>query len=137
MHIMIVDYLYSLVRGSLIIIRWKVQSPVARGLGAQVRAVEVCVRSRVIRLHILHHRNVTVKGLGPCSSIQVLYYLDGCVKMLSLGHFHFFHFFCNDVFIVLRYKKLHAALARAKTKPINNPTARFTSSCEKSNTTSP
>jgi len=49
----------------------------------------------------------------------------------------FFSFFCNHVFIVLRYKKLHAALAMAKTKPINNPTARFTSSWEKSNNPSP
>ena len=31
-----------------------------------------------------------------------------------------FCFFCYDVFIVLRYKKLHAALAMAKTKPINH-----------------
>ena len=48
----------------------------------------------------------------------------------------FFFFFCNHVFIVLRYKKLHAALAMAKTKAINNPTSRFTSSWEKSNTSS-
>jgi len=42
------------------------------------------------------------------------------VRGLSLGRFLFFFFFCNHVFIVLRYKKLHAALAMAKTKPINN-----------------
>jgi len=48
-----------------------------------------------------------------------------------------FFFFCNHVFIVLWYKKLHAALAMAKTKPIKNPTARFTSSWETSNTPSP
>jgi len=43
------------------------------------------------------------------------------VRVLSFGRFFvFFLFFCNHVFIVLRYKKLHAALAMAKTKPINN-----------------
>jgi len=35
-------------------------------------------------------------------------------------YFFIFYFFYNHVFIVLRYKKLHAALAMAKTKPINN-----------------
>jgi len=37
---------------------------------------------------------------------------------LSLGRF--FLFFFNHVFLVLKYKKLHAALAMSKTKPINN-----------------
>jgi len=32
-----------------------------------------------------------------------------------------FLFFCNHVFIVLRYKRLHAVLGMAKTKPINHP----------------
>jgi len=41
------------------------------------------------------------------------------VSYLLVVFFSFF-FFCNHVFIVLRYKKLHAALAMAKTKPINN-----------------
>jgi len=36
------------------------------------------------------------------------------VCVLSLGLFFFF--FCNHVFIVLRYKKPHAALVIAKTK---------------------
>jgi len=132
----IVDYPHSL-RGEVSSSQdRKVQSPTARGLGARVQAVEVCIRRRVIGLHILYHRKVTVKGLGPCSSIQVLYYLDGCMKILSIGRFFLFLFFCNHVFIVFRYKKLRAALAMAKTKPINNPTARFTSSWEKSNTPS-
>jgi len=41
---------------------------------------------------------------------------------ISLSFFFLFFFllFCNHVLIVLRYKKLHAALAMAKTKPINN-----------------
>jgi len=75
----------------------------ARGVGARVQAVAVCVRSTVIGFHILHHGKVTVKGLGPCSSIQVLYYLDSCVKILSLGRFFFF---CNHVFIVVGTKGL-------------------------------
>ena len=45
-------------------------------------------------------------------------YLDGCVKILSLGRFFFF-FFCNHAFIVFRYKKPHAAVAMERTKPIN------------------
>jgi len=58
---------------------------------------------------------------------------EGCGSYLLV----FFFFFCNPVFIALRYKKLHAVLAMAKTKPINNPTTRFTSSGEKSNTPNP
>jgi len=33
--------------------------------------------------------------------------------------FFFFFSFCNHAFIVFRYKKLHAALAIEKAKPIN------------------
>ena len=43
-----------------------------------------------------------------------------CAYLLVGFFFFFFFFFCNHVFIVVRYKKLHAALAMAKTKPINN-----------------
>jgi len=50
------------------------------------------------------------------------------VRVPISGWFFCLFFFCNHIFMVLRYKKLHAALAMAKTKPINNPTARFTSS---------
>jgi len=32
----------------------------------------------------------------------------------------FFLFFCNHAFIVLRYKKPHAALAMERTKPLNH-----------------
>jgi len=60
------------------------------------------------------------------------------VRGLSIGRFlPFFFFFFNNVLIVLMYKKLHGALAIAKTKPINNPIARFTYSWEKSNSPSP
>ena len=38
------------------------------------------------------------------------------VRVLSLGRIFFF---CNHAFIVLRYKKPHAALAMERTKPIN------------------
>jgi len=41
------------------------------------------------------------------------------VRVLSLGRFLFFFFFCNHAFIVSRYKKPHAALAIERTKPIN------------------
>jgi len=40
-------------------------------------------------------------------------------------------FFRNHAFLVLRYKKPYAALAMEKTKPISNPTTRFTSSWDK------
>jgi len=40
------------------------------------------------------------------------------VRGYRLVIFHFF-FFCNHAFIVLRYKKPHAALAMERTKPIN------------------
>ena len=40
------------------------------------------------------------------------------VRVLSLGRFFFFSFFCNHAFIVSRYKKPHAALAMERTKPI-------------------
>ena len=36
--------------------------------------------------------------------------------------FSLFCFFCNHAFIVLRYKKPHAALAMERTKPINQRT---------------
>ena len=41
--------------------------------------------------------------------------------VLSLGCFFFFLFlfFCNQAFILFRYKKPHAALAMERTKPIN------------------
>jgi len=45
------------------------------------------------------------------------------VRVLTLGRFFsFFFFFCNHAFIVLRYKKPHAALAMERTKPINQKT---------------
>ena len=70
---------------------------------------------REVGSYILYHGKVTVKGLGPCSSIQVLYYLDGCVKILSLGRF-FFLFFFLFFFVIksllcLKVQKTHAALA--------------------------
>jgi len=40
----------------------------------------------------------------------------------------FFFFFFNHVFIDFRYKKQYGALAMTETKPINNPTIRFTPS---------
>ena len=40
------------------------------------------------------------------------------VRLLISWSFHF-SFFCNHAFIVLRYKKPHAALAMERTKPIN------------------
>jgi len=49
---------------------------------------------------MLHHGKVTVKGLGSYFSMQVLYYLDGCVKILSLGWFYFYFYFLYHVFIV-------------------------------------
>ena len=41
------------------------------------------------------------------------------VRGLALGCFFFLFLFCNHAFIVLRYKKPHAALAMQRTKPIN------------------
>jgi len=43
----------------------------------------------------------------------------GEAQSLSLGRFVFSLFFCNHAFIVFRYKKPHAALARERTKPVN------------------
>ena len=42
----------------------------------------------------------------------------------GLSHCHFFSFllFCNHTFIVLRYKKPHAALSIQRTKPIKQTT---------------
>jgi len=40
------------------------------------------------------------------------------VNILSFRHFFFFFLFCNYVFIVFRSKKLRAALAMEKIKPI-------------------
>jgi len=37
----------------------------------------------------------------------------------SQAFFYFFYFYIYHVFIVIRYKKLHAALAMERTKPIN------------------
>jgi len=41
------------------------------------------------------------------------------VRAYLLVVFLSFFFFCNHAFIVLRYKKPHAALAMERTKPIN------------------
>jgi len=53
----------------------------------------------------------------------------------EIGGIFFTFFFLLFFFIIkyslLRYKKLHGALAMAETKPQNNPTARFTSSWDK------
>jgi len=51
--------------------------------------------------------------------------------------FSFFFFFYNHALFVSRYKKPYAARAMKRKKPIEQTTARFTMSWEKSNTLSP
>ena len=47
---------------------------------------------------MLHVWKVTVNGLGPCPSISVVYYLDGCVKSSNYCDlFSFFLFFLNPL----------------------------------------
>jgi len=53
--------------------------------------------------NILHLWKFTVNGLGPCPSISVVYYLDGCVKSPNYCDRFFlflFLFFLNHMFIV-------------------------------------
>jgi len=39
----------------------------------------------------------SVKRLGPFSCIEVLYYLDHCVKILSAGWLVYFYIFISDI----------------------------------------
>ena len=60
--------------------------------------------------------NLCVKGVKSnriCNILSIEKYLDGCVKILSLGRFSFFFFFYFVIksLLCLKVQKTHAALA--------------------------